>query len=288
MAMKKIIFCLPKSAQTKQLLFAAAPARLPRSVGIRACLGAHRRRGGGDGSAVMVTRQHFTGSKLPQARAACGCACACTSPSVTAAVPGSADTGTPALRRQELIQLLPGEVVRVCSSSRSSQVSIWYWNIPGWNANIICLSRTNDFSALKNCPIFFCVTLGVLWGHRGWSRSGAGQGFLPGCSSTPVLSSPTLGRWCSPPFLDGTKPWRKTFAAEINLCHQSFGLSETIEWLYFDFQNLRVCAFLRSTAHVNLGNINNFLNLFYSVGFLEMAITTLLTAVSVDLHCHLE
>lgn len=123
MAMKKIIFCLPKSAQTKQLLFAAAPARLPRSVGIRACLGAHWRRGGGDGSAVMVTRQHFTGSKLPRARAACGCACACTSPSVTAVVPGSADMGTPALHRQELIQLLPGEMVRVCSSSRSSQVS---------------------------------------------------------------------------------------------------------------------------------------------------------------------
>lgn len=48
-------------------------------------------------------------------------------------------------------------------------------------------------------------------------------------------------------------------------------------------------AFLRSTAHMNIGN-TNYLSFFFShnVEFLGLAITTLLTALSVDLHCHLE
>lgn len=114
----------------------------------------------------MVTRQRFTGSKLPRARAVCGCACACTSLAVTAAGPGGVDTATQSFAG--------GNRFRCCwerwCAAAAAPCECGMCDIPGWNANVICLNQTNDLSVFKRCPIFFCVTLGVRWDTQGEER----------------------------------------------------------------------------------------------------------------------
>lgn len=92
---------------------------------------------------------------------------------------------------------------RCAAAAAPGEYRIWDWRVPGWNANVIRLNQTNDFSVLKTHPVFLLYDVGRSVGLHRVERDWTGMGFPAGVLQhpSPLISNAgevmlsTIFRW---------------------------------------------------------------------------------------------